>query len=71
MSDENARSILLVDDTLRGSHIFFKGRLGLLDDADVVAILNENVVNAFPTGTICLGTVNQNNVSNAMLFVLR
>src|ERR1700682_3044045 len=34
VSDKNARSILLSEDSLRGSHIFFKGRLRLLDDAN-------------------------------------
>ena len=71
VSDKNARSILQSEDALRGSHIFFKRCLRLLDDADVVAILDKNVVNAFPAGTICPGTVNQNNIPNAMLFVLR
>ena len=56
---------------LRSSHVFFKGRLRLLNDADVVAILDKDVVNALPAGTICPGTVNQNNIPNAMLFVLR
>jgi hypothetical protein len=40
-----------------------------LDDADVVAILGENVINALPPGTICPGTVNQNNIPNTVLFV--
>jgi hypothetical protein len=71
MSDENARTILLSKDAPHSGDIIFKGGLRLLDYADVVAILNQNVVNAFPPGTICPGTVNQNNVSNAMLFVLR
>jgi len=71
VSDKNARSILLSKDALGRGDIFFKGRLRLLDDADVVAILNKNVVNAFPAGTIGPGTVNQNNVPNAMLFILR
>ena len=62
--DKNARSILQSEDALRGSHIFFKGRLRLLDDADVVAILDKNVVNAFPARTICPGAVNQNNIPN-------
>ncbi len=39
MSDKNARSILLSNDALRSGDIFFKGRLRLLDNADVVAIL--------------------------------
>ncbi len=39
VSDQNARSILSSKDTLRNSHIFFKGSLRLLDDTDVVAIL--------------------------------
>ena len=71
MSDKNTRSILLSKDALRGSHIFFKGRLRFLDDADVVAILDKNVVNAFPAGTICPGTVDQHNIPNATRFVLR
>src|SRR5712664_124276 len=71
VSDKNARSILLSKDALGGSHIFFKGRLRLLDDADVVTVLDENVVNAFPARTIGPCAVNQNNIPNAMLLVLR
>ena len=54
MSDENASSVLKKG-PLGGSHVFFKRRLRLrlLNDADVVAILHKNVVNAFPAGTIC------------------
>src|SRR5260370_23107007 len=40
MSDKNTLPILLSKDTLRGCHIFFKGCLRLLDDADAVAILD-------------------------------
>jgi hypothetical protein len=32
---------------------------------------DKDVVNALPAGTICPSTVNQNNIANAMLFVLR
>jgi hypothetical protein len=61
----------LSEDALRSGHIIFKGRLRLLDDADVVAIFHKNVVNALPAGTICSGTVNQNDIANARRFVLR
>jgi hypothetical protein len=71
MSDKNARPILLSKDAPRGSHIILKGRLWLLDNADVVAILDENVENAFPARTIRPGPVNQNNIPNAMRFVPR
>ena len=71
VSDKNALSILLSEDALRRGDIFLKEGLRLLDDADVVAILDQNVVNAFPAGTIRPGAVNQNNIPNAMLFVLR
>src|SRR6266481_5971506 len=71
VGDKNARSILQGKDALSGGHIFFKGCLRLLDDADVVAILDQDVVNAFPAGTICPRTVNQNNIPNARHFVLR
>jgi hypothetical protein len=71
VSDKNARSILLSKDALRSGDIFLERRQRLLNDADVVAILDKNVVNAFPARTICPGTVNQNKIPNAMLFVLR
>jgi hypothetical protein len=71
VSDKNARSVLKSEGPLGGSHVFFKPRLRLLNDADVVAILRKNVVNALPAGTICSGTMNQNNIPNAMLVVLR
>jgi hypothetical protein len=71
MSDKNALAILLSNDALCSGDIIFEGSLRLLNDADVVAILDQNVVDAFPTGTICPGAVNQNNIPNAMLLVLR
>jgi hypothetical protein len=71
VSDKYAPAILLSKNALRGNHIFFKGCLRLLDDADVVAILDKNVVHAFPAGTICPSTVYQNNIPNAIAFVLR
>ena len=69
--DKDARSILHCEDTLHGSHIVMEGRLWLLDDGDVKAILDKNLVNAFPTRTIRPGAVNQNNIPNAMPLVLR
>jgi hypothetical protein len=60
--DQNARSTLLSKDALRGGHIFFKGRLRLLDDAYVIATLDKNVENAFPARTICPSAMNQNDV---------
>jgi hypothetical protein len=62
---------LLSQDALRGGDIILERRLRLLNDADLVAVLDENVINALPARTICPGTVNQNNIPNAMLFVLR
>jgi hypothetical protein len=47
-----------------------EGCLRLLDDADVEAIFDKNVVNTLPAGTICPGTVNQNDIPNTMLLVL-
>jgi hypothetical protein len=71
MSDKNARSSLLSEDALGRGHIIFKGRLRFLDDTDVVAVLDKNVIDTPPAGTICPGTVNQDDVPNAMLYVLR
>jgi hypothetical protein len=70
MRDKNAGSILKSKDALGSIDIFLERRLGLLHDADVVTILDKNVVDAFPAGTVGPGTVNQNNIPNATLFVL-
>ena len=70
MGDQNALSILLSKDAFRSGDIVFKGCLRFLHDADVVAILDQNVVNAFPAGTICPRAVNENNIANPTLFVL-
>ena len=71
VGNKNAGSILLSKDSFRGSHIFFKRRLRFLDDADVVAIFDKNVVGTLPAGTICPGAVNQNNISDTMVLILR
>src|SRR5207249_1368804 len=68
---QNARSILQSEDALRRRHIFLKGCLRLLDDTYLVTILDQNVVNAFPTRTICPGTVNEDNIPHATCFALR
>src|ERR1700691_6075476 len=52
VSDKNARAILLSQDALRGSHIVDKRRFRLLDDADVVAILDKDLVHASPARTV-------------------
>jgi hypothetical protein len=62
MSDTNARSILLSEDALGGSDIISKGCLWLLDDAHVVAILHEVVVNAPPARTVGPGTVDEDDI---------
>src|ERR1700722_8283084 len=69
--DKNAPPVLKSERPLGGSHVFSERRLRLFNDADVVAILRKNVVNALPAGTICPGTMNQNNIPNAMFVVLR
>jgi hypothetical protein len=69
MSDKNARSILQSQDALRSNDIFVEGSLRFLHDADVVTVLGKNVVNTLPARTIGPGAVNQNNISNVMVFV--
>lgn len=62
MGDKNALPILLSNDALSGSHIILKGRLRLLDGADVVAVLNKDVVNTLPAGTICPSSMYQHDI---------
>jgi hypothetical protein len=69
VGDKDARSVLQCEDPLHRGHIILEGRLRLLDDADVEAIRDKNVVDAFPARTVRPGPVNQNNILNAMIFV--
>src|SRR6202041_667316 len=62
VGDKNARPILLSKDALRGSHVIFKGRLRLLHDADVEAVVDKDVVNTLPAGTIRPGSVHQHDI---------
>jgi hypothetical protein len=71
MSDKNARSILLSENSFCGSYVLFKGRLRLLDNADVETIFDKNVVDAFPAGSVRPGAVDQNNIPDATILTLR
>jgi hypothetical protein len=70
VTDKNARCILHSKNSLRGSNVVVEGGFRFLDDADVVAILDQDVVNALSARTIRPGTVNQNNIPNATTLVL-
>src|ERR1700722_2284139 len=54
--DKDARSVLQCEDPLHCGHVSLEGRLRLLDDADHVAVLDKNVVDAFPTRSVCPGS---------------
>jgi len=71
MPAENTRTILLRNDAPGGGDIVSEGGLRLLNDADMVAVLDKNVINASPARTIRPGTVYQNNIPDAMLFAQR
>ena len=62
VSDKNAWSILLSQDALRSGDILLERRLRLLNDADIVAIFDKNVVNAPPARTICPGAMDEYDV---------
>src|SRR5258708_28612281 len=68
--DKNARSVLKSKGAFGGSHIVFKRSFRFLDDADVVAILDQDVVNTLPAGAIRPGTVNQNNIPDPVPLIL-
>jgi hypothetical protein len=48
VSDEDARSVLECKHAPRCRHILLKGGLWLLNDADIEAILDENVLDVLP-----------------------
>src|SRR6476659_4958775 len=49
VSHKNAGSVLQSEDATGRRHIFFERCLRLLDDTYLVTILDQNVVDAFPT----------------------
>src|SRR5437899_1867165 len=48
VSNQDAGSILKSKNPLRGGHVVFKRSLRLLDDADVIAVFDKDVVNSLP-----------------------
>src|SRR5580692_3199428 len=62
MSYENAGAFLLSQDAACRGHIFLKRRLRFLNDADVVAVPDKNVVDAFPARSVGPGAVDKHNV---------
>jgi hypothetical protein len=70
VTDKNARCILQTKNSLRGTHVVFEGGLRFLDDADFVAILDQDVVNTLPARTIGRGAVNRNNIPDPMPLIL-
>jgi len=71
VADEDGGAVLQVDDAFGGGYIFFEGRFGFLDDGDVIAVFDEDVVDAAPAGAIGPGAVNENYISDAVGFGLR
>jgi len=60
VSDQDTRTGLVEDATRRG-HVGVEGRLGLLDNANGIAVAYENIRDRLPSGTIGEGTVDEND----------
>ena len=58
------------EDALHGGHIIMEGRLRLLDDVDLEAVPDKDVVNTPPTRTVRPGTVDENNIFHSELLSL-
>jgi hypothetical protein len=71
MSNEKTGAALLIDHAPGRCYVRLKRSLRLLDDADIVAVLHQDIVSTFPAGAIGPGSVYQNNISNGGTFVLR
>ena len=71
VGDKNARSVLQCEDAFHGGYIFLEGRLRLLDDADVIAVLDKVVVNALPARTVRPGTVDEDDIFHVGLLSVK
>ena len=67
VSDENHRTVLVVEDPLGGGHIPFEGQRGVLDDGDVVPVVREQVVDAPPARAVNEPAVHENNISGVWI----
>jgi hypothetical protein len=62
VADENRRAVLLVQDAAGDGDVIFERQRRVLDDADVEAILFEELVDTLPAGSIHEAAVNQRDV---------
>jgi hypothetical protein len=60
VSDQDTRTGLVEDATCRG-HVGVEGRLGLLNNANGIAVAYENIRDRLPSATIGEGTVDEND----------
>jgi hypothetical protein len=51
-------------------HIILEGRLGLLDDADIEAVLDKKLADAFPARTVCPDTVDEDDILHLVILSL-
>src|ERR1700686_1298359 len=62
MANENCRSVLHCKSSLGNCYVVLQRYRRILDDADVIAVLLQDFVNAFPACAVNKTTVNQNDV---------
>ena len=61
MTDQHDRPLRLRDRELRGGHIVSQRRCRILHDADVVTVLLQKVVDAFPTCAVDKAAVHEDD----------
>ena len=62
MADQDDWPVLRVDDLSGGLRVALERQSRVLDDADVVAVLLEQVVDGLPAGTVHKPAVDENDV---------
>src|SRR6266852_4007451 len=62
MAHEDHRAVLRVDGSLRHCNVIRKRGCGVLDNRNVIALLRENLVDAFPSGSVHEASVDENDI---------
>src|SRR5229473_6573010 len=67
VADENCRPVLRCKSSLGSRHVALQRYRGVLDDADIVAVLFQDTVDALPARAVHKSTVDQNDVVHCSL----
>ncbi len=62
MADQDHRPILTIEHALRSRHVAGQGFIRVRDDADLVALGDKQLIDAFPAGAVGPGAMDEHDI---------